>query len=152
MDAYAMAIQPIEKIVDSRKYETSLLTNVFNPKLKNPDRSVRVAREDIRKRANDAFIRYYSYLQIKNELDFVNKMIGTSLPLTVSPKEGRLGIIPVGKDINILPYHGVTVYFPRENRFTIMYLIDLENAGMRLRPVVLRGDKDKKPFYYERLD
>lgn len=96
-----------------------------------------------------AFCAYYSYLQTKNELDFVYRMIGNNLQLSVSPKAHRLGIIPIEDRIEVLPYHGVPVYFKKENRFDIIYLHELKVQPVKITEVFLKGDKENLPFYYQ---
>src|SRR3989344_7724561 len=149
--AYQESKRPMEKIVDTRMYDIETLKDVFNSKAKNVGTEVVRARMDIQKRAKEAFAQYFSYLQTKNELDAIDQVIGPNLPLTISPKDGRLGIIPVDRHINILPIHGVTTYSPSNHQFNIMYLNDLKRSPMSLRAVFLRGDKDLRPFYYEVL-
>ena len=149
--AYQESKRPMEKIVDTRMYDIETLKDVFNSKAKNVGTEVVRARMDIQKRAKEAFAQYFSYLQTKNELDAIEQVIGPNLPLTISPKDGRLGIIPVDRHINILPIHGVTTYSPSNHQFNIMYLNDLKRSPMSLRAVFLRGDKDLRPFYYEVL-
>ncbi|MDO8659713.1 MAG: L-tyrosine/L-tryptophan isonitrile synthase family protein [Candidatus Parcubacteria bacterium] len=147
--AYKEAGPPIEKIINSRKYGNALLQDVFNLKLKNTSKYVFEIRKNIQNMAKKAFVQYFSYIEVKNQLDFITKVMGFNLPLTVSPKKGRLGVIPVDKHIKILPYHGVTIYSPLKNKFDIIYLVDLENSLLKTRAIFLKGDKDSKPFYYE---
>jgi pyoverdine/dityrosine biosynthesis protein Dit1 len=147
--AYSEAGLPITKIVNTRMYKIKLLKDIFNKNLKRPNQHVLLARKAINKRSENAFIQYFSYIQTKNQINFIDRTIGQNLPLTVSAKEHRLGILPVAKHVNILPFHGVTVYDPSKRKFDVMYLTDLQASSVKLIPVHLKGDKDNRPFYYE---
>jgi hypothetical protein len=147
--AYQETRRAMEKIVDTRMYDTDLLKDVFNPRIKNVSVQVLKARTDIQKRARETFVQYLSYIQTKSKLGALDRLIGPNLPLTVSPKERRLGVIPVEKHVNILPIHGVPMYSPHKRRFDIAYLTDLKGSRVKLKAIFLRGDKDQHPFYYE---
>ena len=149
MRAYQEAGQPIEKIVNTRMYDTETLKDVFNPKFKGATSQVTKIRNDIQKRGQAAFIKYLYFIQTKNKINFVEKTIGPNLPLSVSPKRGRLGIFPIDKKIEILAFHGVPLHYARRNEFDIQYLVDLQAMPVKVRLLYLKGDPERSPFCYE---
>ena len=91
---------------------------------------------------------YLAYLKTKDDLNFLNKKIGVHLPLTVSPKLGRLGVMPIGKKVKILPYHGVPIKNAKTGEWDVKYLCEVEFNSKKYTKVFLKGDKDTQPFYY----
>lgn len=141
----------ILRIVNPRVKKYEVLMDAYNydiPKEKlNP--KAKKLRKFLEKYALKATIDYFSYLQLRDDANFLTKEVGEDyLPLTVSPKPNRLGIIPIDPDVTTLPHHGVPVYFEKKQKFNIMYLIDLLRSKYKITKVFLKDDTDHEPFYY----
>lgn len=93
-------------------------------------------------------IKYLAYLELRDDINFIEKNFPDSLMLSVSPKPYRLGIHPVDKKIIRLPYHGVTVFDEKNKKFSIEYLIDLKRQKWVVEEVFLEEDRENKPFFY----
>lgn len=147
------AYPSILRIVDPESQDLIILMDVYNYSI--PTKKLKPETARIRKHIEDAAIiatvKYFAYLQMRDEIGFLDKEFGdTYITLTVSPKPNRLGIIPVRRNITILPHHGVPFVNPVNKSFSIAYRIDVLRDGNNYAKVILSGDSDSEPFYYER--
>jgi len=151
LQKFNQAFLPIFRIVNSAQFNEEILMDVYNDQIKDEDLSKEALRirNYLRKRAEEALLNYFAYLQTRDELNFIEKQAPNSLLLTVSPKYYRLPIYPVSKEIEILPYHGVPIYFEKINKWNIDYLINLKRKNYKVVEVYLDRDKDKTPFFYK---
>jgi pyoverdine/dityrosine biosynthesis protein Dit1 len=147
---YQGTFESLLHIVSTKNYDENLLLDVYNWQLKDEELSsqARLIREDIKKRAHEAIFHYHAFLQLRDQINYLEKMVPYGLALTVSPKPNRLGIIPVHKECLRLPYHGVPVYYPEKNLFLIEYLIDIKRRERNYTLIFFDQDKENKPFYY----
>jgi hypothetical protein len=97
--------------------------------------------------ATIAFARYMAFLQLRDESGFVEKIAPGALKLTVAPKRGNIGSIPINSRTHILPYHGVPVRLP-SGPWSIRYLVDVQHSRHHYSPVHRIGDPDPAPIGY----
>ncbi len=109
---------------------------------------MKTIREDIRQRAHASIFQYYAYLRVRDDVQYLEKVVPRAVALSVSPEPNRLGVIPVNSECVRLPYHRVPVYDPLRGVFTIEYLIDLQRSPLSYSAVYFKKDKEEKPFYY----
>lgn len=140
------AYDSILRIVSTRNYSEDTLMDIYNEKVKDP--KITRLRKALEKRAMDCVFSYHAYLMTRDELNFVEKTVPHQLALTVSPKRGRLGVIPIAPYCVRLAYHGVSVYDSKKRQVTIEYLIDIKRQKRKFTPIYLQGDKDPAPFFY----
>ncbi|MDP2789741.1 MAG: L-tyrosine/L-tryptophan isonitrile synthase family protein [bacterium] len=95
-----------------------------------------------------ALIQYFAYLRLRDEFRLIPRAVPHALPLTVSPKQGRLGVLPINRATQILPTHGVPVYDTKRKCFSIRYLDDLRWENRSISKIYVSGDAEKLPFYY----
>lgn len=147
---YKGAYDSIYRIISTERYDKETLMDVYNDSFSSArvSRKVRKIREILVKRTHDALFKYYAYLAVRDDLNFIQKKVPDALPLSVSPKPGRLGIIQINKNATKLPHHGVTVFYPKQNLYLIEYLIDIRRKNNYFKPVFLKDDPDGNPFYY----
>jgi len=151
MAKYQAVLGPILRLLPVTQTPTEVLMDVYNPDLLDSQCSLRVLRirQKLRKQADQVIVRYFSYLETRDKLDFLNKKVPGQCALTVSPKPMRLGILPISKTITILPYHGVAVYDEHKHAWDIRYLVDIQrDQNRRYIAVCLEGDADPEPFFY----
>lgn len=150
MKKYEGTFPSVYRIVSTRDYDLPTLMDVYNEDLAEAVVSPEVQRirEDIKKRTQEAIFKYHAYLMVRDDINYLDKTVPQALSLSVSPKPTRLGIHPISSECNRLPYHGVTVYYPKEALYLVEYLIDIRRRARRYTPVHLEGDKDDNPFYY----
>lgn len=143
-------LKPIFRIVNSREYSLEVLMDVYNEDLKFKDLSpeAQKIRKELLQKASKAILQYFAYLKTRDDLNFLEKRVPFYLPLTVSPKLNRLGIWPIRRNCWILPYHGVAVFFEKEKKWDLEYLIDLRRREENIVKIFLKEDKEKKPFFY----
>lgn len=148
---YRQTLKPIFRLVNSREFPLEVLMDVYNDQLKIKELSLnaRKIRKKLLKKAQQAIFSYFAYLKTRDDLRFLEKKAPFALPLTVSPKPYRLGIWPIRKNCWILPYHGVPVFYKKENFWDLRYLIDLRREKKPILKVFLKEDKEAKPFFYE---
>ncbi|MEK7188562.1 MAG: L-tyrosine/L-tryptophan isonitrile synthase family protein [Patescibacteria group bacterium] len=134
------------RIVSTENYNEETVMDIYNEGIK----AVRIVklRSALKKKTFESIFNYLAYLKTRDTLNFVEKIAPHSLPLSVSPKPGRLGIIPISAYCKRLPYHGVPVYHREKNIFTIEYLIDLRRKPGKYEKVYLKEDWENRPFYY----
>jgi len=152
MKKFKKAHPSMFRIVNSSMYSKEILMDVYNNKINDSDLppAPHKARKDILNRTEKALIQYFAYLETRDDLDYLEKTIPNYLALSVSPKPYRLGIIPVAEHIKILPYHGVTFFDSKKNKWDICYLVDLERRNEKYKEIWLRKEKESAPFYYEK--
>lgn len=146
------AYSVILRIVNPKTYDIDFLMDLYNFKL--PKSKISTLLEKKRQWLQDftlqSTLEYFSYLELRDDLHFLEKEFGQNyLPLTVSPKPNRLGIIPINPKVKLLPHHGVPVYDDSKKEFQIQYLIDLLRSNKKLTEVYLKNDPDIAPFFYK---
>lgn len=150
-EKYCKSSPVIFRIISTKNLNKSDLLAVYNSKdmvdLSNAQKSIY---KRISKSLPTTTIDYLAYIKTKDDLNFLVKKFGLQLPLSVSPKPGRLGLLPISEDIHILPYHGVPVRDSKSGKWDIRYLCEVEYDSKKYKKVYLKGDPDKTPFYYER--
>lgn len=138
------------RIVNPKVTNLSELMDIYNYKI--PDQKLSPKLLKLRKKvevfALKSTFQYFTYLQMRDDVKFLEKELGHFIPLTVSPKPNRLGIIPISTKVKFLPHHGVSVYEKAKNEFNICYLIDLLRDKKTFKEVVLATDSDRAPFFY----
>ncbi len=145
------------RVVDSTAYEdreddlvlayNASTSQISLATLKSDKPELAVMIDDISGRTHDAIVAYFAYLETRDDLGFVERIAPNSLPLSVSPKKGRLGVFPIEPSLTKLPYHAVPVI--KEGHLAMYYLYDLLRESVALTPVHLESDDDPLPFYYE---
>lgn len=144
---------PIFRLINSAKYPVDVLMDVYNDGIPTDTLSpiAKRARLNLERRVQTCICEYFSYLATRDELQFLEKTIPHYLALSVSPKPGRLGIIPIHKTFTVLPYHGVPVLDTNKHTWNLEYLIDImRDSKHSYRPVHVVDDTDQEPFYYEK--
>lgn len=146
---YKGAFPSIFKIINTKMYDEIFLMDVYNEKLKNNEISEQAMkiRKHIEAKSDECICNYFAYLKARDDINYLEKIVPNYIPLSVSPKPKRLGILPINKECNILPYHGVPVL--NKDSWTIEYLIDIRRSKEQYIKMFLKNDKEKKPFYYE---
>jgi len=112
------------------------------------DGSAESLRQSIQQRAEEGVLHYRAFLDARDRIDLLGKYVPDALPMTVSPRAGRLGVRPLPAPANILPYHGVPVIAEGETQLRIEYLWDLLCSGKTVKPVTFVEDRDQEPFLY----
>jgi len=152
LEKYKGTYDSVYRIVTTRSIEENILIDVYNENLddKNLSEEAKKVRDDIKERLPQALFKYHAYLMVRDDIDFINKTIPNALTLSVSPKPNRLGVIPIEKSLNKLPYHSVTVYYQNQDKYLTEYLIDIKRSDKNYELVYLEEDEEKgnKPFYY----
>ncbi len=139
-------LDSVFRIISTRNYSDEKIMDIYNDKVKTP--KILKIRNDLKKMAFEAVFKYHTYLMTRDSLNFVESQVPHSLPLTVSPKLGRIGIYPISPNCTRLPYHGVPIYNQKNGRITIEYLIDIKRTEKEYIPVYLKKDKEDKPLFY----
>src|SRR3989339_741984 len=152
LEKYNSVFPVIYKIVFTTDNEEKILMDVYNTKLSDDEISPKASeiKNSLKEKTHKCIFSYFAYLKVRDDIDYLQKTVPHSLPLSVSPKFNRLGIIPIRKDIDKLPYHSVPV-LSNNNTFDLKYLIDLKRSFGKFTKVFLDIDKEKKPFYYEKI-
>jgi pyoverdine/dityrosine biosynthesis protein Dit1 len=151
---YEGAGSSIFKIINTRKEKEAVLMDVYNEKIQDKDisRKALAVRNHIRRKMNDSVLGYFAYLRTRDDVNYLEKIVPHYLALSVSPKLGRLGIIPVNNKSNKLPYHAVTIFDPKNNFFYLDYLIDMKCGKDKYEAIYLKGDIESIPFYYVKIN
>lgn len=149
-EAYNGTLDAVLRIIAPINNDATILMDVYNDHLSDDSVSetARLIREDIRQRARASIFQYHAYLRVRDDVQYLEKVVPRAVALSVSPKPNRLGVIPVNSECVRLPYHGVPVYDQLRNVFTIEYLIDLQRSPLSYSTVYFKNDKEEKPFYY----
>lgn len=152
---YEGARESLLRIVNTKglNVPNEVLMDVYNYSLPSKDltNEVKRIRKNILNEVHTMLVKYHSYLSVRDDLDFIQRKIPHAITLSVSPKPGRLGIIPINSHSVRLPYHGIVVYHKKKKIFTIEYLIDIRRDNKTYVPIFWSEDKEKKPFFYIRL-
>lgn len=146
------AYDSILRIVNPKIKDLSLLREIYNFDIPDEKLSVKAKkiRDYLRNFALRSTIQYFSLLELRDELGFLENELGKKfIPLTISPKPSRLGIIPISSGVKLLPHHGVPTLRKNGQSFNIEYLIDLLRSKKHVTQVFLKKDKDNAPFYYQ---
>lgn len=138
-------IDSVLKIISTKQYDEPLLMDIYNNKINSP--AFLKLRKNLYKKSLESVFNYHAYLMTRDKLNFVDSVAPHSLPLSVSPKRGRIGIFPLSRNIKRLPYHGVPVL--NNNKVSIEYLIDIKRSNKTYQPVHLQKDSDHQPFFYQ---
>jgi hypothetical protein len=157
IEQYNKVFPIIFRIVNSEMYadKSDELVEIYNvsesttdlQQLKSTEHGLSEIIDDISGRTHEAVLSYFAYLKARDDLGFVEKVAPDSLPLSVSPKRGRLGVFPIERKQTKLPYHSVPIV--KSDGLSLEYLYDVERSYASLVPVQLKGDSDNMPFYYE---
>lgn len=102
----------------------------------------------IQARAESGVVTYRAFLEARDKIGLLERVVPGALAMTVSPRPGRLGVRPLPLPAQILPYHGVPVLSADGQGMDIVYLWDLRRTGKRYQPVHMAGDADSAPFAY----
>lgn len=147
---YAGAASSISRIVNTKKIGEKVLMDVYNKSISDKEASKKViqVRNYIERKLPASVFGYFAYLKTRDDLDYLSKKVPHYLALSVSPKKGRLGIIPVNTRCDKLPYHAVPIFIPKEKIFYLDYLVDIKHGNNKYIAVNLGEDKEKLPFYY----
>lgn len=151
IDKVKGAYDSILRIVNPKSQDFNILMDVYNFKI--PAKKLSAKAAEIREEVIDFTIKssldYFAYLGLRDDVNFLDRRLGKLyIPLTVSPKPNRLGIIPVNKNVKNLAHHGVSLYDNKNKSANILYLIDLFQSKKKITKVYLKGDVEKKPFFY----
>ncbi|MEK7496411.1 MAG: L-tyrosine/L-tryptophan isonitrile synthase family protein [Patescibacteria group bacterium] len=150
MERFQATFPSVFRIVNSRPVSVEILREVYSDKIYENKLSLIARRvyKNLKRYTTEAIFNYFAYLKVRDDFHLIEKKCEGAVPLTVSPKPGRLGIYPIDRQVEILHTHGVPVYRLKYNRFNIEYLYDLQRTGKKYTPMYLVGDKDNKPFFY----
>jgi hypothetical protein len=153
VDKYQGTVESILRIVNTKVLDLpeETLMDVYNYSLPKEGISpqAKAAREHIDQTVSHIIFNYLSYLSVRDDIKFLERVVPHGLSLTVSPKKYRLGVQPISPDITKLPYHGVPVFHKDSQSFSIEYLIDLKRLPVKITPVFWSSDPEELPFYYE---
>jgi hypothetical protein len=148
-EKYKKSFLSVFRLISTKDIIDNILLSIYNSKnINNLSKIEKIIYKKITKKTNEAIIKYLAYIKTKDDLEFIDKTLSIYLPMSVSPKPGRIGILPINKDINILPYHGVPVKDTKSGKWDIKYLCDIKYNKRKYRSIYLNGDNDKQPFYY----
>lgn len=140
------------RIVSINNISKSDLLDIYqSKKLTDLNKKQKLIYADMLKDAKNATMDYLAYIKTIEDLNFLKRKMGLYLPLTVSPKPGKVGIIPISKKARILSHHGVPVKNEKTGQWDIRYLCEVEYNKKKYAKVYLEGDKDSAPFYYLEL-
>lgn len=148
---YQGTFPSVKRIINTRDYELELLMDAYNEKLKDEDvnEQVKILRKYLDDQTHQAIFSYHAYLDTRSNFDALAKHIGGVINLSVSPKANRLGIFPINKNLNKLPYHGVPVWHQKDKKFTIEYLIDIRRSSDKFEKIYFEDDEEEDiPFFY----
>lgn len=133
--------------VPVREYDGEVLVRAYDPQQKGSE--LRYAREWFDAIAHRQFFAYRALLNVRDASGFLEEIRPRALKLTVSPKRGNLGVIPVNGWTHILPYHGAPV-LQEDGRWTIDYYGSLGARG-EMTAMHVEGDADAAPFAYREM-
>jgi hypothetical protein len=150
-EKYKKSFNSVFRLIPTKNIPDKILFFIYKTKNNNLLGIEKVIYKKIIKKTNKAIVKYLAYIKTKDDLKFIDKILGIYLPMSVSPKLGRIGILPISKDINILPYHGVPVKSYKSGEWNIKYLCDIKYGVDKYKEIYLKGDLDSKPFYYLQL-
>lgn len=141
--------ESIYRIVPTTMYSNYDLQRIYNVNLDDDNLAQNQIdiRQDIKIRATKTTHNYRAFIKLRDDFKVIENRFPNVIKLTLSPKQGNVGILPINKYSNILPYHGVAV-LTKQCHFKMEYLIDLQNSGMEYKQVYFDEDKEKLPFYY----
>jgi hypothetical protein len=150
---YQGTFPSVKRIINTREYDLGLLMDVYNEDLKDKDvnEQVKILRKHLDDQTHQAIFSYHAYLDTRSKYDALAKHIDGVITLSVSPKANRLGIYPINKNLNKLPYHGVSVWHKKDKKFTIEYLIDIRRSSDKFEKIYFEDDDEKDiPFFYSK--
>ena len=145
---YKNAFPSIFHIVNPGTKNILFLMDVYNNDLEIKDKEINKKRKDLQEKTHKAIINYFSYLKTRDILNFLEKEVPNALWLSVSPKPERIGLLPINREINKLPHHAMTLFYRNKNKFLLHYYIDILRLSLKLQPVYLIDDIEKKPFFF----
>jgi pyoverdine/dityrosine biosynthesis protein Dit1 len=129
------------RVLNTRGVDESTLAEVYSDDQDSQiSKKALKVRTGIREAIGPAIAAYFGYLKTRDDLDYIAEVVPHAVQLSVSPKPYRLGVQPVHKDIEILPYHGVPVW--SRSTFTIKYLYDLKREDKYFKKLGLSSDID----------
>jgi len=145
---YNQAFPSIFHIINPKTKDILFLMDIYNNNLKTKYQKINKKKKEIEEKTHKAVINYFAYLKTRDILNFLEKEIPNALSLSVSPKPGRIGLLPINKEINKLPHHAMTVFYEKEKKFLLHYYIDILRMSLKFQPVYLINDTEKKPFFF----
>lgn len=150
MKRFEGTISSIYRVIPPKVNNINLLCDIYNDNLaqKRLTNKIKKIRKSLKERSQETTMKYHAYLKTRDDLDFIQKTFPHSLPLSVSPKRGRIGLLPINENITKIPHHALTIYDAKKNKFDLVYYIDLLRDGSEYTPVYLAEDPEDKPFYY----
>ncbi|WP_116133440.1 L-tyrosine/L-tryptophan isonitrile synthase family protein [Tropicimonas sp. IMCC34043] len=108
-------------------------------------------RASIAARAEEGVLAYRGFLEARDRIGLLDRLVPGGLSMTVSPRPGRLGVRPLPLPADKLPYHGVPVIGAKGQTLRIDYLWDLKRGGGRFEPLRIGADTDPAPFLYREV-
>ncbi len=128
-------------------YDPSVLAKAFDPE--EGDSALRYVRDYVDKVAHHEFFAYRSLLALRDSSGYLHRLRPHAIKLTVSPKRGNLGVIPVNRGTEVLPYHGVPV-LRADGSWDVRYIGGLGSLGS-VEALRCEGDLDTAPIGYREL-
>jgi hypothetical protein len=98
--------------------------------------------------AEESVVGYRGFLEARDRVSMLERYAPRGVALTVSPRPGRIGVRPLPAPSDVLPYHGVPVWSPKNQALRIEYYWDLVHEAGKFEPVKLQGDPDPAAFLY----
>lgn len=130
--------------VPMREYEPETIARAFDPEQTASE--LRYLRDWFETISHRQFFAYRALLNIRDASGYLHDVRPGALKLTVSPKAGNLGVVPINPSTRVLPYHGVPV-LEASGTWTIDYFGALGERG-ELIALHVDGDADAEPFAY----
>lgn len=143
-EAYDAVYPGQRSTVPLRDYDRSLLVRAFDQDEHGSE--LRYVRQYFEAIAHRQFFSYRALLNLRDSSGFLEEIRPGALKLTVSPKKGNLGVVPINEATHVLPYHGAPIR-RADGSWTIDYFADLGEYG-DLTAIHVEGDADPAPFAY----
>jgi len=112
--------------------------------LKEPQ--VATLRHELEQRTDEGVVRYRAFLEARDNVQLLEQFAPGALGLTVSPRPGRLGVLPLPPPADVLPYHGMPLFKEKQGEITIEYRWDLLTEAQSYTSLHLEGDEDGEPY------
>jgi hypothetical protein len=142
----------VYRIMSTRAYTNIAIGEAYSSA---PSENISEKGREIRAYLEDALplsiAQYFSYLKTRDDIGYIEQLVTQPLTLTVSPKEGRLGVFPLRREIDVLPYHGVP-FLSKGGNLEIRYLYDLQRLPLKVVKVVVPGfTEGTSAFLYQEV-
>jgi len=112
------------------------------------DVSARALRDELVERSKEGVVFYRAFLEARDKIQLLEEFAPRALAMTVSPRPGRLGVLPLPAPADVLPYHGLPIWDDKAQALLIDYKWDFFCEDVRATPVYWDGDRESKPFLY----